>query len=254
MSHLLIAASRRSAPASSCSSGVLLGLLRRSGGRVAEVERRLDALAADLGGAVERAEEEGRRSRLLGDISGTIDLDDVLTRALEAITAVPGVDAALIRVDGEIGPIIAAHGLADEEAARQSAAVPPGQRDLRAVELTYRYAEGAGDDVAPRRACAAARRRERPDRDAPRPDEDSRTTVRGRRAAAARGDRAPHGAGDRERAPLSGSPSARRPRRPDGAAQPPLLPRDARPRDACARTATRASSRSSSSTSTTSRK
>jgi diguanylate cyclase (GGDEF)-like protein len=60
---------------------------------------------------------------------------------------VRGVDAALIRVEGEQAPIIAAHGLADEEAARQSAAVPPGHRDLRAVELTYRYAEGGGDDV-----------------------------------------------------------------------------------------------------------
>ncbi len=127
--------------------GVLLGLLRRSGGRVAEVERRLDALAADLSGAVEQAEEEGRRSRLLGDITGTINLEEVLTRALEAITAVPGVDAALIRVEGENVPIIAAYGLSDEEAARQSAAVPPGHRDLRAVELTYRYAEGARDDA-----------------------------------------------------------------------------------------------------------
>jgi len=147
VSHLLIAAFAALCAVLILLVGVLLGLLRRSGGRVAEVERRLDALAADLGGAVERAEEEGRRSRLLGDITGTIDLDEVLSRALEAIVAVPGVDAALIRVEGESVPIIAAHGLADEEAARQSAAVPPGHRDLRAVELTYRYAEGAREDA-----------------------------------------------------------------------------------------------------------
>ena len=147
MSHLLIAATAALSACLLLLVGVLLGLLRRSGGRVAEVERRLDALAADLGGAVERAEEEGRRSRLLGDITGSIDLDEVLTRALEAIVAVPGVDAALLRVEGEKAPIIAAHGLADEEAARQSAAVPPGHRDLRAIELTYRYAESDADDV-----------------------------------------------------------------------------------------------------------
>ena len=147
MSHLLIAASAALGACLLLLVGVLLGLLRRSGGRVAEVERRLDALAADLGGAIERAEEEGRRSRLLGDISGSIDLDEVLTRALEAIVAVPRVDAALLRVEGEKAPIIAAHGLADEEAVRQSAAVPPGHRDLRAIELTYRYAESSGDDV-----------------------------------------------------------------------------------------------------------
>ena len=119
--------------------GLLVGLLRRSGRRVAEVERRLDELTADLGGAVARAEEEGRRSRLLGDITGSIDLDEVLTRTLEAVAAIPGVDAALVRVEGESAPTIAAYGMPDEEAARQSAAVPPGHHDLRAVELTYRY-------------------------------------------------------------------------------------------------------------------
>jgi diguanylate cyclase (GGDEF)-like protein len=109
---------------------------------VAEVERRLDELASEFGGAVERAEEEGRRSRRLGDISGTIDLDEVLARALEAISAIPGVDAALVRVDVPEGaPVIAAVGIPDEEAVRHSAAVPPGQRDLRAVELNYRYAQ-----------------------------------------------------------------------------------------------------------------
>src|SRR5487761_710685 len=56
-------------------------------------------------------------------------------------------EPAPIRVEGESVPITAPHGLADEEAARQSAAVPPGHRDLRAVELTYRYAEGAREDA-----------------------------------------------------------------------------------------------------------
>ena len=150
MSHLLIAATVALGALLLLLVGVLLGLLRRSTGRVADVERRLDELAAELGGAVERAEEEGRRSRLLVDISGTIDLDEVLGRALEAVTALPGVDAALIRVDGENAPLIAAVGIPDEEAARQSAAVPRGQRDVRAVELNYRYAEAdeaAGVDL-----------------------------------------------------------------------------------------------------------
>lgn len=150
MNHLLIAAIVALCACLLLLVGVLVGLLRRSTGRVADVERRLDELAAELGGAVERAEEEGRRSRLLVDISGTIDLDEVLGRALEAVTALPGVDAALIRVDGETAPLIAAVGIPDEEAARQSAAVPRGQRDIRAVELNYRYAEAdetAGGDL-----------------------------------------------------------------------------------------------------------
>ena len=148
MSHTLIAAIAALCAVLILLVGLLAGLLRRSSGRVADVERRLDDLASDLGGAVARAEEEGRHSRLLGDINGTIDLDEVLRRALEAAAAIPGVDAALIRVDAPDGtPTIATLGIPDEEAVRHSAAVPPGERDLRAVELSYRYAETSGDDV-----------------------------------------------------------------------------------------------------------
>lgn len=125
--------------------GLLAVLLSRSSRRVADVERRLNELVAEVGNAVERAEEEDRRSRLLGGISASIDLDEVLSRALEAVSSLPGVDAVLVRVDGERAPVIAAAGLPDEEAARHSAAVPPGQRDLRAVELAYRFAEGQGE-------------------------------------------------------------------------------------------------------------
>jgi len=148
VSHTLIAATAALCAVLILVVGLLVVLLRRSSARVAQVERRLDHLSAELGGAVSRAEEEGRLSRLLGDISGSIDLDEVLTRALEAVTAVPGVDAALLRVDAQesSAPVIAAVGITDEEAVRQSAAVPPGRRDLRAVELTYRYAEA--DEVA----------------------------------------------------------------------------------------------------------
>ncbi|HLX19398.1 MAG TPA: sensor domain-containing diguanylate cyclase [Gaiellaceae bacterium] len=120
--------------------GVLWFRLHQSSGRVAEVEHRLDGLAAELGGAVERAEEEARRSRLLGEIGASIDLDEVLQRALDLAAALSGVDAALVRVDGPDAPTaIAALGITDEEAVRQSSAIPPGRRDLRAVELAYRY-------------------------------------------------------------------------------------------------------------------
>ena len=147
MSHALIAETAALGVCLLLLLGLLFGPLRRSSARVEEVERRLDELAAELGGAVERAQEEGRRSRLLGDIAGSIDLDEVLTRALEAVSAIPWVDAALIRVDNQDGPpTIAAMGLTDEEAVHQSAAVPPGRRDIRAVELRYRYSEA--DDAA----------------------------------------------------------------------------------------------------------
>src|ERR1022692_1259637 len=70
---------------------------RRADGRVDEVVRtlefRMDELAQELAGAVDRAEEEGRRSRFLGEIAGSIDLDEVLARTLEAAGKLPGADA-----------------------------------------------------------------------------------------------------------------------------------------------------------------
>src|SRR5215208_273487 len=61
---------------------------RSAEARVADVvetlERRMVELATELAGAVERAEEEGRRSRFLGEIAGSIDLDEVVARTLEA--------------------------------------------------------------------------------------------------------------------------------------------------------------------------
>lgn len=116
----------------------------RVGKVVSALEARLDELARDLAGAVERAEEEARRSRFLGGIAGSIDLDEVLERTLEAAASLPGADAALIRVetaDGE--PTVAAHGIPQEEAERQALSGPPDGSASRAVELVYRY----GDDV-----------------------------------------------------------------------------------------------------------
>src|SRR5207253_10518710 len=71
----------------------------RVGAVVQTLEKRMDELATELAGAVERAEEEGRRSRFLGEIAGSIDMDEVLARTLEAGTRLDGVDAALIRID-----------------------------------------------------------------------------------------------------------------------------------------------------------
>jgi two-component system, cell cycle response regulator len=115
---------------------------RRSADRVAEVERRLDGLSEELGSALSRAEEEGRRARLLGEISVSIDLDEVLSRALAAVTALPGVDAALVQVDGhDATPVVASLGLDDGEAAQRAVADSPDGPSARSVELIYRYTQ-----------------------------------------------------------------------------------------------------------------
>ena len=112
----------------------------RVGAVVLTLEKRMDELATELAGAVERAEEEGRRSRFLGEIAGSIDMDEVLARTLEAGTRMHGVDAALVRIENDEGiPTVAAHGLAADGA--EAIAGPPDGSPARAIEVTYRYAD-----------------------------------------------------------------------------------------------------------------
>jgi diguanylate cyclase (GGDEF)-like protein len=129
---------------------VLAGMVRRSGRRADQrvgtvmeaLETRMDELAQELAGAVARAEDESRRSRFLGEIAGSIDLDDVLSRTLEAAGSLAGVDAAVVRVDAQEGAaIVAAVGLSSEDAERQAISGPPDGRPVRSVEMTYRYPE-----------------------------------------------------------------------------------------------------------------
>src|SRR3954463_13814042 len=132
---------------------LLLGIGRRSGKRADErvgavvqtLEKRMDELAHELAGAVERAEEEGRRSRFLGEIAGSIDMDEVLARTLDAGTRLNGVDAALVRLDGENGiPTVAAHGLSADGA--ESIAGPPDGSRARAIEVIYHYDDDTVED------------------------------------------------------------------------------------------------------------
>jgi diguanylate cyclase (GGDEF)-like protein len=129
---------------------LLLGLRRRTGKRADErvgaviqtLEKRMDELGQELAGAVERAEEEGRRSRFFGEIAGSIEMDEVLARTLEAGTRLSGVDAALVRLDGQDGiATVAAHGLSADGA--ESISGPPDGSRARAIEVVYRY----GHDV-----------------------------------------------------------------------------------------------------------
>jgi diguanylate cyclase (GGDEF)-like protein len=116
----------------------------RVGAVVQTLEKRMDELATELAGAVERAEEEGRRSRFLGDIAGSIDMDEVLARTLEAGTRMVGVDAALIRLENDAGsPTVAAHGLSADGA--EAIAGPPDGSRARAIEVSYRYDEDEPD-------------------------------------------------------------------------------------------------------------
>jgi diguanylate cyclase (GGDEF)-like protein len=84
---------------------------------------RMKATAGELARAVEHAEEEGRRSRILGELGASLDLDEVLARTVEAAGAFTGADAALVSIGGPDGkPLVATLGLSAEEIDLQTSA------------------------------------------------------------------------------------------------------------------------------------
>lgn len=102
---------------------------------------RMDQLGQELAGALERAEEEGRRSRIFGELAGSIDLDEVLSRALEAAGALEGADAALVMLPDAEGdkPLVATLGLSVDEAEQHAITGPPDGRLARAITMSYTY-------------------------------------------------------------------------------------------------------------------
>jgi diguanylate cyclase (GGDEF)-like protein len=119
----------------------------RVGAVIQTLEKRMDELAVELSGAVERAEEDGRRSRFLGEIAGSIDMDEVLARTLDAGTRLAGVDAALIRLENQEGvPTVAAQGLSADGA--EAIAGPPDGSRARAIEVSYRYGDDEPDPAS----------------------------------------------------------------------------------------------------------
>jgi diguanylate cyclase (GGDEF)-like protein len=107
---------------------------------VSEMNARMEAMVRELSESLERAQEEGRRNRYLNELAGSIDLDEVLSRTLEAGGAVPGVDAALVTIAGDDEkPVVATLGLSAEEAQRQVVSGPPDGQEARAISLVYQY-------------------------------------------------------------------------------------------------------------------
>jgi diguanylate cyclase (GGDEF)-like protein len=109
---------------------------------VGDLNARMESMVTELQGALARANDEGRRNRFLGELSGSLDLDDVLTRTLEGAVSIAGADAALLSIDEPNGtPLIATLGLSTEEAERQAVAGPPDGRQVRSIGISYRYTE-----------------------------------------------------------------------------------------------------------------
>jgi diguanylate cyclase (GGDEF)-like protein len=114
---------------------------------VETLEARLDELARDLSRAVRRAEEEVQRSRFLGQIATTIDLDDALGSTLEAAAALPKVDAAIVELDPDGAGderLLGSIGLDRDDGEDEGVRIftgPPDRREARAIELSYLYGD-----------------------------------------------------------------------------------------------------------------
>jgi diguanylate cyclase (GGDEF)-like protein len=131
---------------------VLVGLIvlvrarRRRGGQqelvelVSQLNTRMESMVRELSESLERAQEEGRRNRYLAELGGSIDLDEVLARTLEASSAIRGVDAALVSIeDAGEKPLVATTGLSKDEARRQAISGPPDGHEARAISIVYQY-------------------------------------------------------------------------------------------------------------------
>jgi diguanylate cyclase (GGDEF)-like protein len=139
----------------------LLRRLRRRSSRDVEaqvaatvegLEARLDELAGELSSAVTRAEEEAQRSRFLGQIATTIDLDDAIGSTLQAAAGLPKVDAAVVELDpngdgderllGSIG--LDRDDDEEEEDGIRIFTGAPERQEARAIEHSYVYGEEHG--------------------------------------------------------------------------------------------------------------
>jgi two-component system, cell cycle response regulator len=105
-----------------------------------ELTARMDGMVRELHAAVDRTHDDDQRTQILGELAGTIDLDEVLARVLEAGGAIRGVDAALVAVTGSGAdkPIVATVGLSAEEAEMQALAGPPDGRTT-SMSISYEY-------------------------------------------------------------------------------------------------------------------
>src|SRR5215471_3786123 len=107
---------------------------------VDEMRQRVDTLVSELSGALERAERESLRNRLLGELGSSIELDDLVDRMLDAATEIEGFDAAVVTIE-ESGssPTVAARGLTPEEAARPPSSGLGASAPARTITVSFRY-------------------------------------------------------------------------------------------------------------------
>jgi diguanylate cyclase (GGDEF)-like protein len=117
---------------------------------VDEMRSKMDELAGELSEALERAEQESRRNRLFGELGGSIDLEELMDRVLDAAMEVPGFDAAMMVVERQDGaPAVVTRGMTADESARPPTSGVVGTLP-GTITVSYRYGrdhEGADFDL-----------------------------------------------------------------------------------------------------------
>jgi diguanylate cyclase (GGDEF)-like protein len=118
---------------------------------VRELDLRMRQLGEDLSEELERTKEESRRSRYLGELAWTIELEEVMRRTLDAAAGLDGVDAALVTALDATGEAVTkGSGLSGDEMEQLELDQRTGSSG-RVQSLTISYAQppGGGDDDPP---------------------------------------------------------------------------------------------------------
>jgi diguanylate cyclase (GGDEF)-like protein len=115
---------------------------------VDEMRTKMDELAGELSGALERAEQESRRNRLFGELGGSIDLEELMDRVLDAAMEIDGFDAAMMVVERQDGaPAVVTRGMTADESARPPTSGVVGTLP-GTITVSYRYGrDQEGTDV-----------------------------------------------------------------------------------------------------------
>ena len=112
---------------------------------VDEMRGKMDELAGELSGALERAELESRRNRLFGELGGSIDLEELMDRVLDAALEIPGIEAAMMVVERQDGaPAVVTRGMSAEESARPPTSGVAGSLP-GTITVSYRYGRDRDD-------------------------------------------------------------------------------------------------------------
>jgi diguanylate cyclase (GGDEF)-like protein len=105
---------------------------------IGDLNARMEAMRGELEQALDTAQEEVRRNRFVGELAGSIDLDEVVSRILETVEDLPGVDAALIALNGTEGaPVFEVAGMTREEADEYRVGPLQSGDRVRALVLNY---------------------------------------------------------------------------------------------------------------------